>query len=451
MIERLRKKVLVLQDGKDKGMLRNVLAAVVIRGLALCLSFFTMPAYMRFFRNETVLGLWFTVLSVLNWVLSFDFGIGNGLRNHLTKALAEGDLKNAKRYLSSAYGASGVVCLASAVVCLPGIAYIDWNSVFQIERQVVSAHALSLTVKIVFISVELQLLLKLISSVLYAVQKSFIPELLSLATSAITLCLVAVLPPQANDENMVCMAAIHATAVLLPLLIATVVVFRGKKLRDARPSLRACGRKHTAEVLSLGGTFFFVQTAYMFIMNTNDYLITLFSDSAAVVEYQVYNRLFLLFGAAFSLAMAPVWSAVTKATAEKDFGWIQGLYKRLLKVSAVGAVLQFLMIPFLQTVVNIWLQEETVAIKPAYAVVFAALGGLMILNGVLSSFANGMGELETQTVCFAAGALIKVPLAWIMVDLFGSWIGVVTANMIALGIYCMSQPVVLSRRLRQLK
>ena len=69
----------------------SVAANAGIKVLALIVSLLSTPLTMSFFSNDTVLGAWFTVLSVLNWISFFDFGIGNGLRNDLTYALNEGE------------------------------------------------------------------------------------------------------------------------------------------------------------------------------------------------------------------------------------------------------------------------------------------------------------------------------------------------------------------------
>lgn len=447
MIDRLLKKLHNLSD-RNKIVLQNVVAAFVIKGLALVVSLFTMPAYMRFFHNETALGLWFTVLSVLNWILNFDLGIGNGLRNHLARAVAEGNFEEAKRYVSSAYISIGAVCGIAAAVLMGLFQYVNWNTVFNISESIVSSGALLITVQIVFLGIIVQLFLKLISSVLYAIQKSSVNNFLTLCTSVLTIIAVSVVPSGTNDENMIRMAMIHAVVVALPLLVATIVIFGGEKLRATAPSVKAFSRRHAKDVLSLGGIFFFVQIVYMLIMNTNEYFITLFVGNEFVVEYQIYNRLFMLGSTVFALAMTPIWSLVTKAIAEKDFEWVKRLYGKLMRLALVGIIGEFSLIPFLQTVVNIWLQEEAIQINFAYAIAFAVFGGMMILNSVLSSIANGMGILKIQAVFFGIGAVVKIPLAYILVGMLESWVGVVVANIIALGMYCVVQPTYLKKYLQ---
>ena len=99
--------ILKKQDDKTSNVTKNILAAFVIKGGALLISLFTMPVYMDFFGDETVLGIWFTVLSMMSWILNFDLGIGNGLRNKLSITFAQKDTQKSKEYISSGYWAIG--------------------------------------------------------------------------------------------------------------------------------------------------------------------------------------------------------------------------------------------------------------------------------------------------------------------------------------------------------
>lgn len=419
----------------------NVIGAFAVKGLAMIVSLFTMPAYMRFFGDEKALGLWFTMVSVLNWILNFDLGIGNGLRNHLTSALAKNDTENAKKYLSSAYISVGAICVLLSAVLFFIFGFVNWNSVFNIGTDVVSPEALLLSVRIVFIGIILQMFFRLISSVLYAIQKSSVNNLLQFCVTVITLLLVLFLPSRSNDENMVAMSLVHCVACLAPSLITTLIVFANKKMRRCAPSVSAFSIKHAKAVLSLGGVFLIVQIAYMVIMNTNEYLITFLTGNEDVVDYQVYNRLFALGSTVFSLALTPIWSAVTKATAEKNISWIKSLYKKLMLFGAVFCLCEFLLVTVLQFAVNIWLGDEAITVNTWYAVVFAFMGSLMIISSVFASIANGLGTLKTQLICYSIGAVLKPFVAWGIVTLTGSWIGVIIANIISVSLYCVVQPI----------
>lgn len=427
----------------------NVIGAFGVKGLAMIVSLFTMPAYIRFFGDEKALGLWFTMVSVLNWILNFDLGIGNGLRNHLASAVATNDKENAKKYLSSAYIAVGAICLILSAVLFVVFGFVNWNFVFNIKEDIVSAEALLLSVRIVFIGIILQMFVRLISSVLYAIQKSSATNLLQLCVTVLTLLCVLLIPGKSNDENMVTMAFVHCVACITPSLVATIIVFSGKKMRGMIPAFSAFSMSHAKAVLSLGGVFLIVQIAYMVIMNTNEYLITFLSGNENVVDYQVYNRLFALGSTVFSLALTPIWSAVTKATAEKNMAWVKSLYKKLVLLGLVFCVLEFLLVTVLQFVVNIWLGENAITVDVMYALVFAMMGSTMIMSSVLASIANGLGLLKPQLICYTIGAVAKPFVAWGLVSLTGSWIGVIIANVISVSLYCVVQPILFHKYFRK--
>lgn len=79
-------------DENSRTVLLNVISAFLIKGGALIVTLLTTPAYIRYFNKNSALGLWFTLLSVITWVLNFDLGIGNGLRNKLATTFAKKDI-----------------------------------------------------------------------------------------------------------------------------------------------------------------------------------------------------------------------------------------------------------------------------------------------------------------------------------------------------------------------
>ena len=425
----------------DKIVYKNVLGAFLVKGCALFVTLYTLPSYIKFFNNDEVLGLWFTILSLLNWILNFDLGIGNGLRNHLSTAISLGNKEDVKRYISSAYISIGAIVTVLSVI-FPFVIYkVDLNNLLSIEKTEISPKALYITAVIVFVGVMVQFWLKLINSVLYALQKSSVNNFLVLCTNVMILVVAVVFPSGTNDRNIIVMAIVHAVAVALPLLVATVSVF-AKKLRYAIPRIKYFSKEHGKKVLSLGGIFFFIQIAYMIIMSTNEFLITKTSGNADVVDYQAYYKLFSLASTVFALALTPLWSVITKAKAENNIGWIKSTYKKFMLLGGVFCIGEFGLVVLMEPLMKIWLGADSLPeISYLSGIMCALLGCAMIMNGVFSNIANGTGELKVQAVCFGIGAVLKIPLSYILVSLSGSWNGVVLANIICMGIYCIIQPI----------
>ena len=110
-------------------------------------------------------------------------------------------------------------------------------------------------------------------------------------------------------------------------------------------------------------------------------------------------------------------------------------------MAGITWALEYVFLIFLQPAVNIWLGDSAIKVDYPIALIFASLGGLMALIGVLSSFANGVGFLKTQLICYGIGAFVKIPLSYVLIDAIDSWSGVILATVIILLIFAVAQIV----------
>ncbi|SFO74243.1 hypothetical protein SAMN04488519_11313 [Algoriphagus ornithinivorans] len=81
---------------------KNILALFFIKGYSIAVSLALIPLTLKLL-NEFQYGIWITLFNVLSWISIFDIGIGNGLRNKFTEALAKNKIEEAGKYVSTAY------------------------------------------------------------------------------------------------------------------------------------------------------------------------------------------------------------------------------------------------------------------------------------------------------------------------------------------------------------
>ncbi len=417
----------------------NSMGAFMVKGGALVISLFTMPAYMSFFQDSRILGLWFTMLAVLSWILTFDLGVGNGLRNLLVPKIASKDNLEIKKLVSSAYISVSILMILFAVCTAILNPIINWNRTFNIDATIVPTETLRLSVLIISMGILVQFSLKLISSILHAMQRSALPNFLTLISSILMLMFVLIYKNGDIGAALITLSLVYVFSMNLPTLIATWVVF-STSLKDSAPSFNYYRPAYAKRILILGGSFFWAQIMYLVITMTNEFLITWLSGPSYVVDYQIYNKLFNLFGSLFILSLTPVWSAVTKAHSEGKSEWISKLYKLLQKIAIIGVIVEFCFILFLQSALDLWLGSYSIKVNYEFALIFAFSASLIIWNGVHQSLTNGFGQLRTQNLYFTIGAIANFPLAWLFVNLFHSWIGVVIANIVSISFYSILQP-----------
>jgi len=440
----------LLCDKDERNLLIQIGLAFAVKGLALLLSFFSMPLYIRFFNNDEALGLWYTILSLLTWINICDLGLGNGLRNRLTEALALGQEDKAKKYISSTYAALATVIAPVIFVILILVQLVDLNSFFNISPELISPVTLRMSTSVLLAGVALSFVLRTVNVIIYAIQKSSINNIIALITSALPLAYIALFRGSTIEGNLIALTVVHVVAVNLPLLTATILVFRSKKLRNAAPSLRSCSVDTAKKMLSFGMQFFLAQIFLMVLNSTNEIIITRMFSAADVVPYSIYFRLFTVVGSLFMLALTPLWSKVTKDLAQKKYKKIQVTNRVLYALSGLAALAEFCMVLVLQFVVDIWLGDEAITVQYTTGLIFAFYGSMYIFNVVLTTVANGMGDLRTQIVFYGIFAVLKIPVIYLLMKASAGWEVVVLYNAVALFVFCMFQLVWVEKKLKKL-
>lgn len=428
------------KNSNSKILVINSAASVGIKVGSILIALLTTPAYIRYFDNSEILGAWFTILSVLAWILNCDMGIGNGLRDRLVYAISQNDRERIRKSVSSAYiflfGVAGVVTAVVVVLCN----FVSWNRIFNISEDIIPTAVFNKAVLILIASILLQLVLRLVTSILYALQKAFIPGLLSLITNVIMLALVTICNSAGRNNDIVQLAVFYLLAVNLPLVAATFVVFC-RDLRDSIPTFRSFSMDSALSVLSTGSKFLWLQLMALVLDNTNSYLISAFVGNAAVVEYQIYYKIFSLPGTVVLLLSATIWSIITKAKAEKNYVWLRKSYYLFMIFCMAAAAFEFALIPVLQIIFNLWLGADTIPVNATYALIFAISGSVMMFRTFLCTYSNGMCKLKNQMIWLTVGAVVNIPLAYALSRITNDMASVMIANAVCMLPYCVVEVI----------
>lgn len=434
-------------DRENRGILGNILGAFLIKGGALIIQVLLLPAYMKFFESEQVLGLWYTLLSVLNWLTLFDLGLGHSLRNRLPWVLEKNDRQGVRAYISTTYLTAGAMVLALLALGLPVVGKLPWNRVFGVETALVPAPILSEALGTLLVGVLISLVLRIITSVLYAMQHSWAVSGLTLASNGLILLAVLTLPDGTDGENLLALCRANCLAVNLPSLVCTLVLF-GKKLRDCLPSVKWFRRDLVRGILGEGVALLWLNLVFLVVSSANELLITVLAGAEYVVEYQVYHKIFNTAAMAVSLALTPIWSAVTRAGVRGDYLWIRRVYRLFLGGTGLCFLGELTVLPFLGWIVKLWLGEAAPPVRLDYALMFVLLSTLFVLHNVNTSISNGLSWFRLQGIWMGFAALVFLPLAVAFSQWTGSWIGVVIANVLSLLPYEILAPMINLKRLK---
>lgn len=354
------------------------------------------------YLGETNYGIWIIIVTITSWLSFFDIGLGNGLRNKLTEAIEKKEEQNS--LVSSTYY---IVSRFMAVICSVGILLallLKWRGVFKTN---INELEIKIVIVISLIFMALNVVLSLVKSVCFALQKSVLASSTTVISQTINFCIFIIL------KNITC--------VNLPLLaiiygMSEFIVFLGlsyylySKYPNLKPNRRNIEKKCEIELLKIGSSFFILQVCALVLYSTDSIIISCLYSANSVTPYSIVIKLYTLIINVFASLIIPLWSAVTKEKAM--YRWdVVGKYIKYITYLMVPLVIIVAIVSMkFRLICFIWLKT-----KLEYSNLLIILGGIYcILSVWCNSFAtisNGLGILKKPIFFAIIQAVLNLPLS----------------------------------------
>jgi len=414
--------------------LRQISGAVAYKAAAVVASFITIPLMIGYIGQEQF-GVWSTLLAVMTWIVFFDLGVGNGLRNSVAEALAKDQQPEAGRYIASGYSLVGLMALSLWLLVFLGSWLINWQLVF--NTQVVPEATLRLTVQIAISFIVFNFWIGLIGALLGAVQKTSLIALGQLTSNALALVLVVVLT-QTTDASISYLATAYGSSLVTANVLLSIWFYRQYPELHPTPCL---DNQHIQPLLAVGMQFFVIQFAVLVIFTTDKMLITQLFGPMYVTQYEVVFKLFSLITFAHTMITAPLWSAYTDAYHRGDNVWIWNMLRKQVMIFGGVAIAVLAMVFFARPVIGLWIGPE---LEVSFPLVLA-LGLLVMIstwNNIFAMFVNGIGRIKVQLYTAVVAMIINIPLALLFTKYFGLGLsGIVLATCASLLLAAVALPV----------
>ena len=404
-------------QGRDKRLRKasiNSLLMIIIKGFSILISLMYVPLLLNSLTPSNY-GIWLTLTSFVSWIALFDIGLGNGLRNKLSEALAKNDIQRAKDYVSTAYGAIVVLVFLLTIIFVCIYNFIPWYTLLGADSSIQDLNSLVL---VVFIAFVFNFLLSLLNSIINALQLPALSSAIATIAQLLSFLIVVILVKEFNITSLFVLGSVISIVPPFVLFVMSIVLFC-IKFRKIAPSLGCFKKDYISEILSLGVKFFVIQIITIILYQSNNLIITQVIDNVAVVEYNVaykYMNMLVMF---FNIMITPMWSATTEAFAKGEIQWIKSVNKKLAKIAFLFSVFGLLMVLLSNFVYKIWLHSNEVNISFSTTVLLYVYAIAMMFYGVYGYIINGMGKLTIQIIFTSVSAILYVPCAVFMGKLLG--------------------------------
>lgn len=350
-------------------------------------------------------GIWLTLGSIINWFSFFDFGFTQGLRNRFSEAKANNDILLGKIYVSTTY--VSLLIFFGVLACLFNFInlYIDWTQILNIDKTY--EESLKSVFAIVFSSFCLQMVLKIINTLLTADQRPAIVSFMEMFIQIIVLIFV-LLYTFFLKGNLVILAWITSLAPLFTLIFST--FFWGNKYyKQYIPSVKCVDLSQGKDLVGMGGKFFLIQISWVVIFQCVNFFILRILGAENVTLYNVifkYYNTIVMFSFIF---LNPFWSAFTEAYVKKDYSWMRTTYKKLRTYERYFIILTITAVLCSPLIFKIWI-GTSIKIPFLYSILMGGYTILMVKSNLYITLIAGIGKICIQTIIDIVCALLTIPL-----------------------------------------
>lgn len=422
----------------------HVLYSFLIKGGSALVSFIMVPLLYDILDKERY-GIWLTLSTMFMWFSHFDIGLGNGLRNKLTEALANKKYVLAKKYVSTSYFILSVIFILLDLIFLFINKYFNWNKI--LNTSLISSHELEQLTSVVFSLFAFRFIFQLIGVIYISTLKPAVNNALIALGSFLSMVFIVLLTYFIVEINLLELGIILVGIPLLVLIIANLYSFK-YKFKKFSPSLKFIRLREVKSLLNLGLKFFFIQIFAIILFSTSSILIAqLFGPS----EVTVYNSAFQYFSIPimlYGIVTSPLWSATTDAWTQQDFPWMKRtlkVYNRISLIFIAGILFMLVLSPYF---FQLWIGDRfEIPFKLSFFMALYAIVNVCL--SPFSTFINGIGKLRLTMILCSVTGVIYIPLAILFGHLFGNSIGVILALVIVSSTGLFYQPLQVIKLLRR--
>ncbi len=348
-----------------------------------------------------------TISSIIHWFAFFDIGLGNGLRNKLAEALAKGEKETARIYISSTFALIASIASLMFIGFFIAANFISWNSA--LNTDVVPNNELFNIVVTVFFFFCIGFVMKILSSILQAMQKYAINNILAVIAQLLGLIAIFILVKTTNG-SLFYLCLVYGSKSAIVFLLASFFLF-SSSLKDLRPRIRYINIKKAIPLMNLGIWFFINQILYLITTQISVILVVQFFGPEEVTIFNLAKRYMSIAPMLYVMVLTPFLSAFTEAYTKKEYGWIKSTIRQINYIWIISSIGILVLMFSYKLFFLFWVGDEIIV--PTLLIITLGVSSILgTWSSTFTLFLNGIGKIKLQFYVGIIWATLYIPLTY---------------------------------------
>ncbi len=410
---------------------------ILLKVFGMIFTFFVIPLILKLLGKNDY-GIWLTLSSFAAWFNYLDAGLGNGLRNKLSTALANGNRILAQEYVSTTYAIFFIIMTSFFLFSIPIVFLINWTNLLNTQ---ISLDVIIFVVLFMFASTCTRLILDLACTIFLSVEKSYMKLGSDFLISLFSFIVVFFFPKDISNKFLNFSIIFSCIPIFVLVALNFYLFKRNSQFNYLMPQFNKICKSHIRGIFNLSLNFFFIQLIGIIIFSTDNLLIAYFFSPAAVTSFNIAFKYFSISTMLFSIIMLPYWTAFTKAHVNEDISWIKTSFKKLYIIWFIQILFVIVQIFASAYFYKIWVGDKIIISFP----ITIALGVYTIIfnwNNIFAYFLNGVSKIKLQLYSAFFVGIVNLPLTYILIK-YGNFgpLAIIIANTICLLISAIWSPI----------
>jgi len=384
---------------------KNLFNSIIIKFFSIFFLFGIPKIILLNFTSETY-GIFLTLISLSAFFYLFDLGLGNNLRNNITRLNIIGNKKLLNEYISTTY----FLLISSSALFLMIFFfikdYLDWSYFFR--REDLNYYNINDLVNFFIIYSVGTIILRNFNQILLSRHTSYLVDVIDLVSKLIFFLalLFTYLYKFKIDINFLLL--FYILSQLITYIISNLIFFI--KFKAYIPNFRNISFKKICNYLNNSIKFFILNLGAVIFFYSDKIIISKLFSNEDVANFFLNGQIYFLLLNSFNLLTTPLWSSYTEAYYKKDIKWIKISMKIQLFILILFIFLGILIFIFSDLILKLWLGTDY-TFDQMLSFSFMTLILLRCLSTIFVNFLNGISELKSQIYISAIVIFFNIPLS----------------------------------------
>ena len=296
-------------NGRSSLVMKNIIGSFLLKGISILISLQIVPMTLNYI-NPTRYGIWITLSSIVAWLSYFDLGFSHGFRNRFAEAMAKNQIELAKEYVSTTYALLATVFSSILLVALLINNYLNWSLILNIDSSYNEELKRVVAVLLCFIGTDM--VAKTFTTMLTADQKPALASLIYTGGQFLSFITIYLLV-RFTTGNLLYLAVAYTGVPCAFLILSSICFYRSNKYYAVAPTLKSVKWKLSDNILKLGGQFFGIMIAMLFVFQFTNIILSRILGPDSVTLYNVAYKYVSIVNMIAIIILTPIWSAFTDA------------------------------------------------------------------------------------------------------------------------------------------